>query len=405
LVETKGSCVPDSEDLGAVARVTPSIGNIDAPAWDACANPSATTYDPFVSHAFLKALEDSGTVGAQNTGWLPHHVTLEDAKGAVTACMPCYVKLHSAGEYVFDYAWAEAYERAGGDYYPKLQCAVPFTPVPGRRLLAKPGPDETEKQTLLAAAAAQFANRSGFSSLHLTFLTEAEWHALGARGFLQRTDQQFHWINEGYATFGDFLAKLTSRKRKSVRKERSEALRSGITIERLTGNEITEAHWDAFYAFYTDTGSRKWGRPYLNRSFFSLLGDTMADRCLLIMAKRGASYVAGALNMLGSTCLYGRYWGAVEYQPSVHFEICYYQAIEYAIEHRLKRVEAGAQGEHKLARGYMPVTTYSAHWVADPALRKAIARYLVEERRAIATNVAVLAEYGPYRKESTDKPR
>lgn len=402
---TKGNCVPDKDRPATIARVSPSIGDIDRVAWDACANPDAATFDPFVSHAFLKALEDAGTVGANATGWLPHHITLEDADKTITACMPCYVKLHSAGEYVFDYAWADAFERAGGDYYPKLQCAVPFTPVPGRRLLTKPGANTEEQRATLVAAAAQFANRSGFSSLHITFLTEDEWRGLGAQGFLQRTDQQFHWINESYATFDDFLAKLTSRKRKSIRKERTEALRHGISIEHLTGAEITEAHWDAFYAFYEDTGARKWGRPYLNRAFFSHLGEAIADRCLLIMAKRGDAYIAGALNLLGGSCLYGRYWGALEYLPSLHFEICYYQAIEYAIAHKLERVEAGAQGEHKLTRGYMPVTTYSAHWIADPGLREAIARYLVGERQAVAANIAVLTDYGPYRKDETGKER
>jgi predicted N-acyltransferase len=370
-----------------------------APAdWDACANPDAATYDPFVSHAFLNALEASGCVGDRRTGWLPHHVTLADASGGLSACMPCYVKLHSAGEYVFDYAWAEAYERAGGAYYPKLQVAVPFTPVPGRRLLVKPGPNGERRERLLATAAIEVTRRLGASSLHLTFLTEPEWRALGAQGFLRRTDQQFHWHNEGYASFDDFLARLASRKRKTVRKERAEAPSRDLTIERISGGAITEAHWDAFFAFYQDTGGRKWGRPYLNRRFFSLLGEAMADRCLLIMAKRGAHYVAGALNLIGGDCLYGRYWGATEHHPCLHFEVCYYQAIEYAIEKRLARVEAGAQGEHKLARGYMPTTTYSAHWIEDPNFRQAVARYLDSEREHVAETIEALSEFGPYRK-------
>ena len=386
------------EEPGVVAKVAWRIAEIAAADWDACANPDPAAHNPFLSHAFLNALEASGCVGDRRTGWLPHHITLTDAAGGVAACMPCYVKLHSAGEYVFDYAWAEAYERAGGTYYPKLQAAVPFTPVPGRRLLVRPGPDEDRRQRLLAAAAVEAARRLGVSSLHLTFLTEHEWQALGAQGFLRRTDQQFHWRNEGYAAFDDFLARLSSRKRKTVRKERAEALSHGLTIERISGSAITEAHWDAFFAFYQDTGGRKWGRPYLNRRFFSLLGDAMAERCLLIMAKHDDRYVAGALNLIGGDCLYGRYWGAIEHHPCLHFEVCYYRAIEYAIEKGLARVEAGAQGEHKLARGYLPVTTYSAHWIADPGFRKAVARYLDSEREHVAETVEALSELGPYRK-------
>ncbi len=386
------------EEPGVVAKVASRIAEIAAADWDACANPDPAAHNPFLSHAFLNALEASGCVGDRRTGWLPHHITLTDAAGGVAACMPCYVKLHSAGEYVFDYAWAEAYERAGGTYYPKLQAAVPFTPVPGRRLLVRPGPDEDRRQRLLAAAAVEAARRLGVSSLHLTFLTEHEWQALGAQGFLRRTDQQFHWRNEGYAAFDDFLARLSSRKRKTVRKERAEALSHGLTIERISGSAITEAHWDAFFAFYQDTGGRKWGRPYLNRRFFSLLGDAMAERCLLIMAKHDDRYVAGGLNLIGGDCLYGRYWGAIEHHPCLHFEVCYYRAIEYAIEKGLARVEAGAQGEHKLARGYLPVTTYSAHWIADPGFRKAVARYLDSEREHVAETVEALSELGPYRK-------
>jgi len=382
-----------------IARVAARIGDIDAGAWDACANPDPATYNPFLAHAFLHALEEAGTVGDRHTGWLPHHITIEDGSGGIAGCLPCYVKGHSSGEYVFDYAWAEAYERAGGRYYPKLQAAVPFTPVPGRRLLVKPGPDAEHRTKLLAAAAVEVAQRVGVSSLHVTFLTESEWTTLGEQGFLRRTDQQFHWRNDGYATFEDFLAQLSSRKRKAVRKERSEALSDGLTIERITGADITEAHWDAFFDFYMDTGSRKWGRPYLNRRFFSILGQSMGERCLLVMARRGGRFIAGALNLIGGDCLYGRYWGAIEHHPCLHFELCYYQAIDYAIEHGLARVEAGAQGEHKLARGYMPVTTYSAHWIADLGLRRAIARYLKDERRAVAATGVALAELGPYRKE------
>ena len=386
------------EEPGVVAKVASRIAEIAAADWDACANPDPAAHNPFLSHAFLNALEASGCVGDRRTGWLPHHIALTDAAGGISACMPCYVKLHSAGEYVFDYAWAEAYERAGGTYYPKLQAAVPFTPVPGRRLLVRPGPDEDRRQRLLAAAAVEAARRLGVSSLHLTFLTEHEWQALGAQGFLRRTDQQFHWHNEGYAAFDDFLARLSSRKRKTVRKERAEALSHGLTIERISGSAITEAHWDAFFAFYQDTGGRKWGRPYLNRRFFSLLGEAMAERCLLIMAKHDDRYVAGALNLIGGDCLYGRYWGAIEHHPCLHFEVCYYRAIEYAIEKGLARVEAGAQGEHKLARGYLPVTTYSAHWIADPGFRKAVARYLESEREHVAATMEAFSELAPFRK-------
>ena len=385
----------------AVARVVSRIADIDAAAWDACANADPSRFDPFVSHAFLHALEEAGTVGERQTGWLPHHITVEDASGTLAGCMPCYVKLHSSGEYVFDHAWADAYARAGGRYYPKLQAAVPFSPVPGRRLLVAPGPGIEDRRRLLGAAAVTVAERIGVSSLHVTFMEEEEWPSLEAQRFLLRTDQQFHWHNEGYETFEDFLGKLASRKRKTVRKERAEALSGGLTIERLTGSELTEEHWDAFFAFYMETGSRKWGHPYLNRRFFSLLSETMRDRCLLIMARRGHRYVAGALNLIGGDCLYGRYWGAVEHHPCLHFEVCYYQAIEYAIAHGLKRVEAGAQGEHKLARGYLPVTTYSAHWIGDPALRRAIARYLKEERSAVAATGAALRDYAPYRKGSS----
>ena len=382
-----------------VANVVSRIAEIEAEDWDACANPDPATHNPFLAHAFLKALEVSGCVGDKRTGWLPHHLVLNDGHGGIAGCVPCYVKLNSAGEYVFDYGWAEAYQRAGGAYYPKLQVAVPFTPVPGRRLLVRPGPDAERRQKLLAAAAVEVARRLGASSLHLTFLTEEEWRALGAQGFLQRTDQQFHWRNEGYAKFDDFLARLSSRKRKTVRKERAEALDRGVTIERITGADLREEHWDAFFAFYQDTGSRKWGHPYLNRRFFSLLGEAMADGCLLVMAKRDNRYIAGALNLIGGDCLYGRYWGAIEHHPCLHFEVCYYQAIDYAIEHGLARVEAGAQGEHKLARGYMPVTTYSAHWIANAAFRTAIANYLDSEREHVAETVEALAEFGPYRKD------
>jgi predicted N-acyltransferase len=378
-------------------RVHPAIGDIDAAAWDRLANPDPATFNPFVSHAFLAALERAGTVSAR-TGWQPCHLTLEQ-DGAIVGAAPCYLKTHSKGEYVFDYGWAEAYERAGGRYYPKLQIAVPFTPVPGPRFLVGVGDGAAARERMLLAGAVALAREVDASSVHATFVSEGEWTRVGAgHGWLQRTDQQFHWQNAGYATFDDFLASLASRKRKAVRKERAEALSAGVTIEHITGSEITEAHWNAFFTFYLDTGSRKWGRPYLNRRFFSVLGETMADRCLLVMAKRDGDYVAGALNLIGGDCLYGRYWGCTEHHPFLHFEICYYQAIEFAIARKLARVEAGAQGEHKLARGYMPTPTYSVHWIADPGFRKAVARYLLEERNYMDQHRAALAEYGPYRK-------
>lgn len=378
-------------------EVLPRIAEVAADAWDACANPQRELFNPFIAHAFLKALEDAGTVEAR-TGWAPRHLVMKDAQGEVAACAPCYLKSHSRGEYVFDHSWADAYVNAGGSYYPKLQIAVPFTPVPGRRLLVRPGSEAERNEALLAAAGMQLVERNGLSGLHITFLSEGEWRRLGAQGFLQRTDQQFHWSNAGYATFEDFLSSLASRKRKAVRKEREQALGGSLTVEWVEGRDITEAHWDAFFAFYMDTGSRKWGRPYLNRKFFSLLGQAMSERCLLIMVKRGAKPIAGALNMIGGDCLYGRYWGSIEQHPCLHFEVCYYQAIEYAIRHRIARVEAGAQGEHKLARGYLPTTTYSAHFIADPALRRAIADFLKRERTYVEAAGRELSAYAPYRR-------
>ncbi|MET1046940.1 MAG: GNAT family N-acetyltransferase [Hyphomicrobium sp.] len=375
-----------------------SIATLDAEQWDACANPEPATFNPFVSHAFLKALEDSRTVGRQ-TGWLPRHLVINDDAGNISAAAPAYVKSHSQGEYVFDHGWADAYMQAGGRYYPKLQIAVPFTPVPGPRLLVKPGVRANSDEQVLAAASVEVARQGGLSSVHLTFLDAAVASRLKALGFLIRVGQQFHWQNQGYATFDDFLATLASRKRKAVRKEREAALAPGIAIERISGKDITEDHWDAMFAFYVDTGNRKWGRPYLNRTFFSLLGETMADRCLLVFAKREGRYIAGALNLIGGDCLFGRYWGTIEHHPALHFEICYYQAIDYAITHNLPRVEAGAQGEHKLARGYLPVETHSAHWIADPSLRRAVERFLLQEREAVAQANADLTEMGPYRKD------
>jgi predicted N-acyltransferase len=403
-------------------RVLPAIGEISAEAWDTCANPppaepripsspgvstgvirsaihsnpEETLFNPFLSHTFLSALEASGSATSR-TGWQPQHLVAETPDGAIVGVAPCYLKSHSRGEYVFDAGWADAYERAGGSYYPKLQVAVPFTPVTGRRLLVPPGSHAEAIRGALGSALIELAAMRQASSAHVTFATEEEWRLLGAQGFLQRTDQQFHWENAGYATFDDFLEALAARKRKAIKRERREALAPGLTIHRLTGADLTEEAWDAFFAFYMDTGSRKWGRPYLTRKFFSLIGESMCDDILLVMAKRAGRWIAGAINFIGSDTLYGRHWGAVEHHPFLHFELCYYQAIEFAIERGL-RVEAGAQGEHKLARGYMPVTTHSAHYIADPALRRAIDDYLKRERAYVEAAGSELAALAPFRK-------
>jgi uncharacterized protein len=400
---------PDTPGAGDSirVRVTADIGSVAAEDWDACArggdsDPRSRRPDnPFVQHAFLKALEDSGSA-RRETGWLPQHLLVEDNDGRLAACMPCYLKSHSYGEYVFDHGWADAYERAGGSYYPKLQCAVPFTPVTGRRLLLRSGQDHSERAGLLLQAGVMLADRVDASSLHLTFPTREEWELAGSLGFLKRTDQQFHWPNHGYDSFEEFLGALTSRKRKTIRSERRRALADGIEIERVTGRDLTAAHWDTFFDFYMDTGSRKWGSPYLTREFFSLIGEAMADDILLVLAKRSGRAIAGALNFIGRDTLFGRYWGALEEHDCLHFEVCYYQAIDFAIDHKLARVEAGAQGAHKLARGYLPSPTYSAHWIADPGLRRAIADYLARERRAVARDMALLGEESPYRLQVPD---
>ena len=393
----------DSADAKAiVVQVSPRIADVPAADWDGCARgsdsgaASSRPANPFISHVFLQALEVSGSA-IRATGWLPQHVLLKDGAGCLLGAMPCYLKSHSYGEYVFDHAWADAYERAGGSYYPKLQVAVPFTPVTGKRLLVSDGPNRTEREAILLQAATTLAGRLDASSAHITFLTRDEWELADRLGYLQRNDQQFHWRNEGYGSFEDFLLALSSRKRKTIRKERAAALAQGIELEWVTGSDLTEAHWDTFFAFYTDTGSRKWGTPYLTRAFFSLIGETMRDEILLVLAKREGRAIAGALNFIGADTLFGRYWGAVEEHPHLHFEVCYYQAIDFAITHKLACVEAGAQGAHKLARGYLPVPTYSAHWIADPALRRAVADYLKRERRVVAREIALLGEESPYR--------
>lgn len=357
-----------------------------------------TEFNPFISHDFLSILEDSGCVG-QAAGWLPQHLVLEDPDGEPVAALPCYLKSHSMGEYVFDHAWADAYERAGGHYYPKLQCSVPFTPASGRRFLTSRKIDRNAAIAALSGGLRDLCRLRQASSAHITFMTQAEWDVAGAEGYLQRLDQQFHWHNRGYADFDGFLGDLASRKRKQIRKERREALQSGIEVECLTGADIGEHHWDAFHAFYEDTGARKWGRPYLNRHFFSLLGERLGERVLLVMARREGRYIAGALNLIGSHALFGRNWGCLEDHPFLHFEVCYYQAIDFAIANGLARVEAGAQGAHKLARGYLPAVTRSAHYIAHPGLRDAVEDYLSRERRAVERESAVIAaEYTPFRK-------
>jgi predicted N-acyltransferase len=386
-------------DQGAALSVSVLKGarDIGPEEWDRCANPPHRTYNPFLAHAFLLSLEESGSASAK-MGWFPAHLALRDRCGALAALLPSYLKSHSYGEYVFDHAWAQAYERAGGRYYPKLQSAIPFTPVTGPRMLVRPGFPESEARAHLAAAAIQTVKQYRASSWHVAFATGEEWEALGKLGLLQRTDTQYHWHNRGYEDFGEFLAALASRKRKTVRKEREQARAAGISIEWLTGSDIKEMHWDAFFDFYLDTGSRKWGSPYLNRAFFSLVGERMADRILLVMAKRDGSYVAGALNFIGGDTLYGRYWGCLETHNFLHFEACYYQAIDYAIANKLAHVEAGAQGDHKLARGYAPETTYSLHYFADPGLASAVESYLRQERKAVEREQEVMSEALPYKR-------
>ena len=395
-------------------QVATSIAALDAAQWDACANPagadarladatldvdrSGERFNPFLSHAFLQALEISGSVGAR-TGWSPAHVVVKDA-GRMVAAAPSYLKSNSQGEYVFDHAWADAFSRAGGRYYPKLQVAVPFTPATGRRFLVAGDQDLARRQSELAAGLRALRQEAKASSIHATFVTKAEWEAFGAQGWLQRTDQQFHFINDGYGGFEDFLTALASRKRKAIKRERRDALAPGIAIEHVTGRDLREEHWDAFYSFYMDTGSRKWGRPYLNRRFFSLIGAAMPERVLLVMAKRAGRYIAGAINFIGDDALYGRNWGAIEEHPFLHFEVCYYQAIDFALQRGLSRVEAGAQGEHKLARGYRPVPTYSVHDIADRRLAAAVADYLEHERAYVGQAVEALGEHLPFRHDS-----
>ncbi|PTM47730.1 hypothetical protein C8J24_1132 [Sphingomonas aerolata] len=370
------------------ARIAQGVTSIAAEDWDACAGDA----NPFVGHAFLAALEASRSVGGRS-GWQALPVVVDGDDGRPAGIAPAYAKSHSQGEYVFDQGWADALERAGGQYYPKLQIAAPFSPVPGPRLLLR---DPAVAPALIAALEA-VTDQSGLSSAHATFIAPAEVALFEAAGWLIRQGTQFHWTNDGYASFDDFLAALASRKRKAIRKERAAAV-EGLTIRHLTGAEITPAHWDAFWVFYQDTGSRKWGQPYLTRAFFDRIGQTMGDRVLLILAERDGVPIAGALNLIGADTLYGRYWGATEEVPFLHFELCYYQAIDAAIARGLTTVEAGAQGEHKLARGYAPVATYSAHYIPDPGFRRAIADFLVREREAVASDREYLGELTPFRR-------
>lgn len=383
-------------DGQVTVRVVDSVAAIAAADWDACAGPD----NPFLAHAFLSALEVSGSCSPE-TGWLPQHLVATDEAGTVLGVVPAYLKSHSQGEYVFDHGWAEAYIQAGGRYYPKLQIAVPFTPATGRRFLLKPGADP-KLLAQLAEASLALAEKRRASSVHITFPTETEWTELGEAGWLRRTGLQFHWTNEGYKTFDDFLEALSSRKRKTLRKERREVADSGIVVRALTGPEIEERHWRTFHRYYLDTVDRKWAHAYLNEAFFLRLGETMADRVVLVVGEAGGKMIAGALNLLGTDTLYGRNWGADGDYRFLHFEACYYRAIDFAIEHGLKRVEAGAQGPHKIQRGYLPTTTYSLHHIFDPRLAKPVADALKRERAHVAREIQRLMAFSPYRKGAED---
>ncbi|MGF1610920.1 MAG: GNAT family N-acetyltransferase [Kiloniellales bacterium] len=383
--------MPDGRDAIAV-RVTERIAEVSADEWDACAGQTV----PFVRHAFLLALEESGSV-SRKTGWLPQHLLLREPCGRLIGAAPLYLKSHSYGEYVFDWSWADAYERAGGRYYPKLQGCVPFTPVTSPRLLVHPEANQEQVANTLIAGMAELARQHQVSSLHVTFPQEAEWQRFGTAGFLQRVGLQYHWRNRGYGSFDDFLGDLAARKRKAIKRERRDATASGLVIKALTGAAIEPRHWDAFYRFYRATSDRKWGQAYLNRAFFTRLGETMTDAVVLIVAEQEGQPVAGALNLKGDDALYGRNWGCLGRFRFLHFELCYYQAIDYAIQHGLGRVEAGAQGEHKIQRGYLPAETYSAHLISDRGLADAVAHFLERERAAIAQEKALLAAHSPYR--------
>lgn len=387
--------MPDGQDAIAI-KVLTSLSAVSAEAWNACAGKD----NPFVRHEFLMALEESGSATADK-GWMPQHLAIEDPSGELVACLPLYLKNHSYGEYVFDWGWADAYERAGGKYYPKLQCSVPFTPATGPRLLVRndlAADTRRDLQLALIAGLRKLAENMGVSSVHVTYPTESEWQALGAGGFLQRIGQQFHWKNNGFQCFDDFLNELSSRKRKNIKKERRAVIDAGLDVRILEGSDITEAHWDAFYAFYLDTSDKKWGQAYLTRAFFSLIGARMADAVVLVLVENAGMPVAGALNLKGTDTLYGRNWGCIADYKFLHFEACYYQAIEYAIETGLTWVEAGAQGPHKVQRGYLPRQTYSAHWIADTGFRNAVARFLGDEAKGIEREMDAYGSFSPFKK-------
>ena len=387
--------MPDGTEQITV-KVVANMSEVDADGWDACVGGR----NPFVSHAFLNALEESGSVTAR-TGWQPQHLVVEDENGDVAACAPLYLKSHSYGEYVFDWGWADAWERAGGSYYPKLQSAVPFTPATGPRLLIREGaPDKLHD--ILLSAMVQLARQHEVSSLHITFPPKEQWDRMGAAGFLKRTGKQFHWENRGYESFDDFLGRLASRKRKAIRKERREVRDQGVQLRALGGDEITPGHWDAFYHFYIDTIDRKWGRPYLNREFFAILGETLSELAVMVVGEDDGDLICGALNLKGEDTLYGRNWGCSKDIRFLHFEACYYQAIDYAIEHGLRWVEAGAQGPHKIQRGYLPREIYSAHYIDDPNFANAVKDFVEREAREVDYEIAGLMQYSPYRSTEND---
>lgn len=389
-------------DVEFQLRVTNSFSDIDQASWEKLCgttrgDTSPVTYNPFVSYGYLATLEEAGCA-TSSSGWLGQHLLLESTDGRLHGALPCYLKNHSQGEYVFDHGWADAFERAGGNYYPKLQSSIPFTPATGPRLLTDADKHSSAVKAALASGLQQLSDRHGVSSAHVTFVPEDEIGVFEDQNYLHRTDQQFHFSNPGYSDYSDFLGSLASRKRKALKKERRIALENDITIEWLTDKDITESVWDVFFEFYMDTGSRKWGRPYLNRRFFSMIGERMAEDVLLVMARRGERYVAGAINFIGGDTLFGRHWGCVEDHPYLHFEVCYHQAIDFAIAHGLATVEAGAQGQHKLSRGYLPVTTHSAHYITHPGLRRAVADYLGHERQDVDQMGEILRQHGPFRR-------
>ena len=386
--------MPDGSETPVTLKIISRVSEVSAADWDACAGPD----NPFVSHAFLSALEDSGSA-VEDEGWGPQHLVLEDDDGQLIAAVPAYIKSHSQGEYVFDHGLAHAFENAGGKYYPKLVVGVPFSPVPGPRLLIRPDADKERITGVLAAGLIELCDMHDASSVHVNFLPEDQWTALAEHGFLQRQGQQFHWQNDGYETFDDFLGALSSRKRKNIRKERAAVAATGVTIRALHGDDLKPEHWDAFYGFYRDTTDRKWGWDYLKRDFFRLLQERMRDKVVLMFCELDGMPVAGALNLVGTDTIYGRNWGGHARFKHLHFELCYYQAIDWAIAHGLKRVEAGAQGQHKIQRGYLPSATYSAHWIPHPGFRRAVGDFLRREREAIGEDMEILMDYSPFKKE------